>query len=73
MGFFFIHLSQLFAPSGSIYMYGTRTDSHYAIQSKSDKKHVFKKIFQMGNIKRNFRQYMLWMHDHINNQGAHAF
>lgn len=51
MGFFFIHLSQLFAPSGSIYMYGTRTDSHYAIQSKSDKKHVFKKNISNGKYK----------------------
>lgn len=63
---FFINLSQLFARTQWQY---TCMKPELMVQSKSDKKTcIFLDSFQMGYIKRNFKQYinMRWMHDQIN-------
>lgn len=64
--YFFINLSQLFARTQWQY---TCMKPELMVQSKSDKKtYIFLDSFQMGYIKRNFKQciYMRWMLDQIN-------
>lgn len=64
---FFFHqfVSVICTHSMAVYMYETWTDSSIKISQKTC---IFLDSFQMGNIKRNFKQYinMRWMHDQIN-------
>lgn len=65
--YFFFHqfVSVICTHSMTVYMYETWTDSSIKISPKTC---IFLDSFQMGNIKRNFKQCinMRWMHDQIN-------